>query len=217
MSTIISYLWGIVNGLQLIAMTSLFRIKLPTNVQVVFVEILKLAAFDLFQTETIYMKIFRFSKTESFSTSFDEAAFSGSNFIIGIGSMFLFIVFYALYLCTRWMMIRWFSDVRQCKPKIIPWFRNHNIEATCIRFILEGNIDILLNALICILYMKNKWSFGDKFQDKGSNLFGFIMLIILCYAPIHALARSLQFRNLQKKKHTSKAERILLKEETKRL
>ena len=144
-------------------MTCLFRIRLPSNLQVVFVEILKLAAFDLLHTEEIYMKIFRFSKTESFNTSFDEAAFSGSNFIIGIGSMFLFIVFYALYLCTRWMMIRWFSDVRQCKPKIIPWFRNHNIEATCIRFIMECNIDILLNALICILYMKNTWSLGDKF------------------------------------------------------
>ena len=163
MSTIISYLWGIVNGLQLIAMTCLFRIKLPTNVQVVFVEILKLAAFDLFQTETIYMKIFRFSQTESFSTSFDEAAFSGSNFTIGIGPMFLFIVFYALYLCTRWMIIRWFSDARECTPKIIPWFRSHNIEATCIRFILEGNIDILLNALICIIYMKKTWSLGEKF------------------------------------------------------
>jgi len=77
--------------------------------------------------------------------------------------MFLFIVFYALYLGTRCMMIRWFSDVRQCKPKIIPWFRNHNIEATCIRFIMECKIDILMNALICILYMKNTWSLGDKF------------------------------------------------------
>ncbi len=54
-STILGYLWGVVNGLQLMAMTCLFRIRLPTNVQVVFVEILKLAAFDLFQTETIYI------------------------------------------------------------------------------------------------------------------------------------------------------------------
>jgi hypothetical protein len=109
------------------------------------------------------MKIFRFSETESFNTSFDAAAFSGSNFTIGIGLMFVVMVFYALYLCTRWMIIRWFSDVRECTPKIIPWFRSHNIEATCIRFILEGNIDILLNALICIIYMKNTWSLGDKF------------------------------------------------------
>ena len=158
-----SYLWGIVNGLQLIAMTCLFRIRLPTNVQVVFVEILQLAAFDLFKTETIYMKIFNFSETKSFSSSFDGAAFSGSNFIIGIGPMFLVMIAYALYLSTRWMILRWFSDVRECRPKIVPWFRSHNIEATCIRFILEGNIDILLNALICILYMKNTWSLGNKF------------------------------------------------------
>ena len=105
-STILCYLWGIVNGLQLITMTCLFRIRLPTNVQVVFVELLKLAAFDLFQTETIYMKIFKFTKTESFSAAFDEAAFGGSNFIIGIGPMFLAMVFYAFYLLTRWMIIR---------------------------------------------------------------------------------------------------------------
>jgi hypothetical protein len=144
-------------------MTCLFRIRLPANVQVVFVEILKLAAFDMFKTETICMKMFRFSPTESFSSSFDEAAFSGSNFTIGIGPMFLAMIYYALYLSTRWMIIRWFSDVRECRPKIVPWFRNHNIEATCIRFILEGNIDILLNALISILYMKNTWSLGNKF------------------------------------------------------
>jgi hypothetical protein len=106
MSTFISYLWGIANGLQIIAMTCLFRIRLPTNVQVVFVEILKLAAFDLFKTETIYMKIFNFSKTNSFSNSFDEAAFSGSNFTIGIGSMFLVIIAYAIYLPTRWLILR---------------------------------------------------------------------------------------------------------------
>ena len=109
-------------------MTCLFRIRLPSNLQVVFVEILKLAAFDLLQTETIYMKIFRFSKTQYFNNSFDEAAFSGSNFTIGIGSMFLVMVFYALYLCTRWIIIKWFSDIRECRPKIVPWFRNHNIE-----------------------------------------------------------------------------------------
>ena len=162
-SSILCYLWGIVNGLQIITMTVLFRIRLPANVQVVFIEILKLAAFDLFQTETIYMKIFKFSNTDSFSVAFDEAAFSGSNFIIGIGPMFLAIVFYAFYLLTRWMMIRWFHDARECNRRIVPWFQSHNIEASCIRFILEGNIDILLNALICIVYMKNEWSLGDKF------------------------------------------------------
>jgi hypothetical protein len=122
LSTILGYVWGIVNGLQLITMTVLFRIRLPANVQVVFVELLKLAAFDLLQTETIYMKIFKFSETDSFSAAFDEAAFGGSNFIIGIGPMFLAMVFYAFYLLTRWMIIRWFHDARECNGRIVPWF-----------------------------------------------------------------------------------------------
>jgi hypothetical protein len=149
----------------------------------------------MFKTEALYMKIFNFSKTDSFNTAFDDAAFVGSNFILGIGPMFMAMVAYSIFLLIRWVIISQFSDIRECKPKIVPWFRNHNIEATCIRFIMEANIDILLNALICIIYMKNKWSLGDKFQDKVSNLFGFIMLLILIYAPIHTLARAWQFRN----------------------
>jgi hypothetical protein len=109
------------------------------------------------------MKIFKFSETESFNKAFDDAAFNGSNFIIGIGSMFLVIIAYALFLFTRWMIIRWFHDIRECKTKIVPWFRGHNVEANSIRFIMEGNIDILLNALISILYIKNTKSLGAKF------------------------------------------------------
>jgi ribosome-associated toxin RatA of RatAB toxin-antitoxin module len=43
------------------------------------------------------------------------------------------------------------------------------------------------------------------------------MLLILLYAPFHALARAWQFRNHQNKKHTNIAERILLKEEREKL
>jgi len=66
-----SYLWGIVNGLQLITMTCLFRIRLPTNVQVFFVSSLKIAEIDMFKTDSIYMKIYNFSETESFMESFN--------------------------------------------------------------------------------------------------------------------------------------------------
>jgi len=100
------------------------------------------------------MKIFKFSKTDSFNTAFHEAAFVGSNFILGIGPMFLAMVAYSLFLLIRWVMISQFSDIRECKPKIVPWFRKHNAEVNCIRFILEGNIEILLNALISIVYIK---------------------------------------------------------------
>jgi hypothetical protein len=43
------------------------------------------------------------------------------------------------------------------------------------------------------------------------------MLLILLYAPVHALARAWQLHRLQKKKTTDIAERILIKEEKERL
>ena len=43
------------------------------------------------------------------------------------------------------------------------------------------------------------------------------MLLILLYAPVHALARAWQLHRLQKKKNTDIAERILIKEERERL
>jgi hypothetical protein len=43
------------------------------------------------------------------------------------------------------------------------------------------------------------------------------MLLILLYAPVHALARAGQLHRLQKKKHTNIAERIMIKEEKERL
>ena len=190
-SAILIYLWGLINGLQLNAMTCLFKIRLPTNVQTTFIQIMKLAAFDFLQTEALYMKIFRFSPTPSFNSSFDEAAFSGANFILGLGSSFLMMLGYALFLITRWVIVRQFHDERHCARKIVPWFQKHNVEATCIRFILEGNIDIFINALISILNVENSRSLGGKFWDVFSNLLGCVMLLVLAYAPLHSLYRAL--------------------------
>lgn len=64
------FLWGMINGLQLIALTCLFKIRLPSNVMSVNIEILKIAAFDLFQSDWFLMKIFRFSDTPSISPEF---------------------------------------------------------------------------------------------------------------------------------------------------
>jgi len=70
-SILIAYLWGMINGLQIIAMTCLFKVRLPNNVLVVNVEILKIAAFDLFHTSDLYQKIFQFTDTPSYSTIFE--------------------------------------------------------------------------------------------------------------------------------------------------
>jgi len=118
------FLWGMINGLQLIALTCLFKIRLPSNVMSVNIEILKIAAFDLFQSDWFLMKIFRFSDTPSISPEFQEATFEGANFIIGNGPMMLFMIGYFVFLLARWGITYQFKDEKiHCYcDRIVPWF-----------------------------------------------------------------------------------------------
>ena len=54
MSVLFTYLLGMINGMQIQALTCLFRIRLPSNAMAVMNMILKLASFDLFKTDIIY-------------------------------------------------------------------------------------------------------------------------------------------------------------------
>ena len=78
-----------------------------------------------------------------------------------------------------------------CEHKFIDWLHDTNIEATTIRFVLEGNIDIFICSLLAIINSRNNKSLGDKFQDKFSTVYAYLFLGLLLYAPVHALFRAL--------------------------
>jgi len=63
------------------------------------------------------------------------------------------IVYYALFLAVRCCIHR-DGDSDDCWDYVVPWFESHNIEVTTIRFVLEGNIDILLSASISLIYAR---------------------------------------------------------------
>lgn len=192
MSGLFIYLMGMVNGMQIQALTCLFRIRLPTNAMSIMIMILNLAAFDMFNTEIIYNKIFNFQETESYTPIFEQASFTGSNFIIGIGPMFGTMIIYALFLIVRKLVVRCLKGRNQfCDKNIVPWFENHNIELTCLTFILEGNLDISFWAFISALNVK-KYGIGSRGSNVFSNLCAFVILFPLAYAPIHLLVRSIQ-------------------------
>jgi len=60
-SIVIGYFWGMINGLQVIALVVLFKIDIPTIVYTIFIVLLQLSGFDLLHTEKILDKIFNFS------------------------------------------------------------------------------------------------------------------------------------------------------------
>ena len=89
----LQYMWGMINSLQIIVMSVLFNnLLMPENDYAIKVIIMKLTAFDFFNSEELYNRWFEFGPTPSFSDQFDEAGYGGSNFILGIGPIFLFFI-----------------------------------------------------------------------------------------------------------------------------
>ena len=110
------------------------------------------------------------------------------------------IFLYVLFLGMRETVLRWFHDEQYCLRKIYPWFKSHNVEVTLIRFVLEGTMDVLFWALISILHVRDTRSLGPKFSDKLSNLVAIAFLLLIIYAPTHAIYRATQFNRRTKKK-----------------
>ena len=100
-ATALQYLWGMVNALQIIVLAGLFKIKIPENLRIILIEVTKACNFDLISTEKLYKKYFGFRDTPSFSLNFEEADYEGSIFIVGLGTLFLFIVGFPFYALTR--------------------------------------------------------------------------------------------------------------------
>ena len=139
--------------------------------------------------------MFKFTPSESYTPIFDQAGYTGSNFIIGIGPMFGTIIFYVLFLAVRKLFtgyIKGTGEQEFCDRKVVPWFEDHNIEVTCLTFILEGNLDISFWLFIAILYVKDH-GIGQKFSDGFSNVFAFAMILPLTAAPISLLYRAVKY------------------------
>ena len=66
--------------------------------------------------------------------------------------MFYFMILYPFFLAIRKILLRNFKGESLIEKNIVPWFRNHNIEVTCLNFFLEGNLDISFWVFICAIY-----------------------------------------------------------------
>jgi hypothetical protein len=102
---------------------------------------------------------------------------------------------YGVFIPVRYIILKYFNN-RPILRKIYPLLRSHNVEITTIRFVLEGTMDILFWALISILYVKDTRSLGLKASDRFSNVFAFSMLLVIMYAPVHAIYRVVQLHRL---------------------
>ena len=81
-----------INALQIIVYTVLFNLKTPVNALEIEIMILQMVKFDIFRTESFIQIIFNFDleRQPPLNSRFVKAKYESSNFILNMGSMFLF-------------------------------------------------------------------------------------------------------------------------------
>ena len=83
--------------------------------------VLKLSNFDVFQTDYLYAVISGFGETPYFDQVFNDSGFEGSNFIVGIGPLFIMFITFIVWVPMQMLL------------KII--VKKFNIKWRCISFL----------------------------------------------------------------------------------
>ena len=63
---ILTYIWGLINTLQIIILTYLLNIDIPENLAIVMKMVLKLLSLEMIPTDDIFEEMFAFRETEVF-------------------------------------------------------------------------------------------------------------------------------------------------------
>lgn len=152
-----------VNALQMIVLAVYFDLLLPTNIKAILVAINKTCNFDLFKTDDIYAELFGFEDTESFSEKFEENGLDGSNFIIGIGPILLFVIYFPVWVIIHFILRKIYQGEQRnkCIKKII---KPQNFLVIFIIFLIESCLELGLTGIISV-YMVSTQLDSHMVQD----------------------------------------------------
>ena len=151
MATSLQYLWGMVNGLQLMVLAVFFKCEMAPNSKIIMVEILKSCSFEVFDMEKFFDQ-FEFNESDDFSEIFVEAGMDGSIFVVGLGSVVIFIVIFPFYYLFYRTVVHLFKGEEKIKC-IQNFIKPKNFFNMYMIFMLEGCIEIGMTGSVCITLM----------------------------------------------------------------
>jgi len=70
LKSVIFFLWGLINQLQLSSLTIFFSVRLPASVMNFLKIVIEVGSFDIFYAEPLLKKIFNFEDTPSYNSIF---------------------------------------------------------------------------------------------------------------------------------------------------
>ena len=100
LSSALSLLWGMINGMQILAMLPLANCEMPGNAQFLFTQIYTIAAFNIINVDFITGKISKLFHLDASSTGVSSRlvgmGFETSNPIMNLGLVFLFTLLFSV-------------------------------------------------------------------------------------------------------------------------
>jgi hypothetical protein len=149
-----------------------------------------MVSFDIIRTSSLLTKVFKFDNelTPPLNFIFEQAGYESSNFILGMGPLFIAEVGYLLFFICLPVMKYICS---QENNKLAKWMREIIPFQILFRFYLEGTLELTLNTLITFRKMDGK--FWTTWQLWLSNIWAAMNLIVLIVMPVLTLLITLKF------------------------
>ena len=176
----IQYLWGIINSLQLIVMTVLYSLIIPTVCYDVLISIMKLTNLDIIEVDFLFDIMFKFRETEPINTTFEEAGYDSTNFIVEVGPLFFLILIYLTWMPIR-KLIQWCGKKTTGRNCLTRWMRREsNFKLVIVRFFFEGCVELSLSTLICITKI-SKDNFKAPWESLSTAIALLLTLLLLLF------------------------------------
>ena len=93
MSGALTQLWGMINGLQIFVHLPLFSISVPANASMLIENLLKIATFDIIETEVAFGWLFEFPEEDEdlIKGDFGDSGYESAYTVNLLGTGFIFI------------------------------------------------------------------------------------------------------------------------------
>jgi len=91
-----SYLWGLINTLQLILYLPMLKVSIPKNAKLFYIIMLSLANLELIPTKYSTELVFDISSEQDrpFSRTLEEFGYETHNILLNMGSLFIYLTFF---------------------------------------------------------------------------------------------------------------------------
>lgn len=154
---------------------------------------MSIAAFDFYEFGEFIHKNFKISPTDPINTNFESLGFESSYFLINMGSMFLFYIYYMLCVLIKLCLQPFATKKNKLTKKVYLKLRNTIIWGSLITLINETYIFIVLSVLINMKII----SFGSEGLIAMSSLCIFFLVMALVVPSIFIGKLCCSFKHLE--------------------